>query len=79
MVYPSLDPSVFELKYPSKDIKGGLYNVLLCNTSKDFNYLLTTTISKHSRDEILEISKTYYGNLKDISHTLIKFDTNDNF
>jgi hypothetical protein len=22
MVYPSLDPSVFELKYPAKDIKG---------------------------------------------------------
>ena len=22
MVYPSLDPSVFELKYPNKDIKG---------------------------------------------------------
>ena len=22
LVYPSLDPSVFELKYPNKDIKG---------------------------------------------------------
>ena len=28
-------------------------------------------------DEILEVSKTYYGSLKDIAHTLIKFDTTD--
>ena len=27
-------------------------------------------------DEVLEVSKVYYGSLKDISRTLIKFDIN---
>ena len=27
-------------------------------------------------DEILEVSKVYYGSLKDIARSLVKFDTN---
>ena len=44
--------------------------------SKDASIYLQQPSQNTGRDEILEISKTYYGNLKDISHSLIKFDTN---
>jgi hypothetical protein len=44
--------------------------------SKDATIYLQQPSQNTGLDEILEISKTYYGNLKDIAHTLIKFDTN---
>ena len=44
--------------------------------SKDASIYLQQPTQNTGLDEILEISKTYYGNLKDISRSLIKFDTN---
>ena len=44
-------------------------------SSKDATIYLQQPSQNTGRDEILEISKTYYGNLKDIAHALIKFDT----
>ena len=44
-------------------------------SSKDATIYLQQPSQNTGRDEILEISKTYYGNLKDVAHTLIKFDT----
>ena len=44
--------------------------------SKDATIYLQQPTQNTGLDEILEVSKTYYGNLKDIAHTLIKFDTN---
>lgn len=43
--------------------------------SKDSSIYLQQPSQNTGRDEVLEISKTYYGNLKDIGRTLIKFDT----
>ena len=43
--------------------------------SKDASIYLQQPNQNTGFDEILEISKIYYGNVKDISHTLIKFDT----
>jgi hypothetical protein len=43
--------------------------------SKDASIYLQQPNQNTGLDEILEISKVYYGNIKDISHTLIKFDT----
>ena len=43
--------------------------------SKDSSIYLQQPTQNTGRDEILEISKTYYGNLKDNARTLIKFDT----
>jgi len=43
--------------------------------SKDSTIYLQQPSQNTGRDEILEISKIYYGNLKDISRSLIKFDT----
>lgn len=43
--------------------------------SKDSTIYLQQPGQNTGRDEILEISKIYYGNLKDISRSLIKFDT----
>ena len=45
--------------------------------SEDSTIYLQQPSQNTGRDEILEISKTYYGNLKDVSHSLIKFNTND--
>ena len=45
--------------------------------SKDSTIYLQQPSQNTGRDEILEISKTYYGNLKDIAHTLIQFNTNE--
>lgn len=44
--------------------------------SKDATIYLQQPSQNTGLDEILEVSKTYYGNLKDIAHSLIKFDTN---
>ena len=46
--------------------------------SKDASIYLQQPTQNTGLDEILEVSKTYYGNLKDISRSLIKFDTNRN-
>jgi hypothetical protein len=43
--------------------------------SKDATIYLQQPSQNTGLDEILEISKTYYGSLKDIAHSLIKFDT----
>jgi len=43
--------------------------------SKDATIYLQQPSQNTGRDEILEISKTYYGNLKDVANSLIKFDT----
>ena len=45
--------------------------------SKDSTIYLQQPSQNTGRDEILEISKTYYGNLKDVSHSLIQFNTNN--
>tara|TARA_B110000879_G_scaffold57685_1_gene81133 strand:- start:3383 stop:4444 length:1062 start_codon:yes stop_codon:yes gene_type:complete len=42
--------------------------------SKDASIYLQQPTQNTGRDEILEISKTYYGNLKDVSRSLIQFD-----
>jgi len=42
--------------------------------SKDASVYLQQPNQNTGLDEILEISKVYYGNIKDVSHTLIKFD-----
>ena len=42
--------------------------------SKDATVYLQQPNQNTGLDEILEISKIYYGNIKDISHTLIKFE-----
>ena len=44
-------------------------------SSKDATIYLQQPTQNTGLDEILEVSKTYYGSLKDIAHTLIKFDT----
>ena len=43
--------------------------------SKDATIYLQQPSQNTGLDEILEVSKTYYGNLKDIAHSLIKFET----
>ena len=43
--------------------------------SKDATIYLQQPTQNTGLDEILEVSKTYYGSLKDIAHTLIKFET----
>ena len=43
--------------------------------SKDATIYLQQPSQNTGLDEILEVSKTYYGSLKDIAHSLIKFDT----
>src|SRR6056300_1758326 len=45
--------------------------------SKDATIYLQQPSQNTGLDEILEVSKTYYGSLKDIAHSLIKFDTTD--
>ena len=42
--------------------------------SKDATIYLQQPSQNTGLDEILEVSKTYYGNLKDVAHSLIKFD-----
>jgi hypothetical protein len=44
--------------------------------SKDATIYFQQPTQNTGLDEILEISKTYYGNSKDVAHTLIKFETN---
>jgi len=43
--------------------------------SKDASIYLQQPTQNTGLDEILEVSKTYYGNLKDTARSLIKFDT----
>jgi len=43
--------------------------------SKDASLYLQQPTQNTGFDEILEVSKTYYGNLKDTSRSLIKFET----
>lgn len=43
--------------------------------SKDASIYLQQPTQNTGLDEVLEVSKTYYGNLKDISRSLIKFET----
>ena len=45
--------------------------------SKDSTIYLQQPTQNTGRDEVLEITKTYYGNLKDISRSLIQFNTNE--
>jgi len=45
--------------------------------SKDASIYLQQPNQNTGLDEILEVSKTYYGNLKDVVRAIIKFDTND--
>ena len=42
--------------------------------SKDASVYLQQPNQNTGFDEILEISKVYYGNVKDVSHTLLKFE-----
>lgn len=42
--------------------------------SKDASVYLQQPNQNTGLDEILEISKVYYGNVKDVAHSLIKFD-----
>jgi hypothetical protein len=44
--------------------------------SKDASVYLQQPDQNTGLDEILEISKIYYGNIKDVSRALLKFDTN---
>lgn len=44
--------------------------------SKDATIYLQQPGQNTGLDEILEVSKTYYGNLKDVAHALIEFDLN---
>ena len=44
-------------------------------SSKDTTIYLQQPAQNTGLDEILEVSKTFYGNLKDTARTLIKFDT----
>ena len=43
--------------------------------SKDASIYLQQPTQNTGLDEILEVSKVYYGNLKDIARSLIKFET----
>jgi len=43
--------------------------------SKDASIYLQQPTQNTGLDEVLEVSKTYYGNLKDISRSLIRFET----
>ncbi len=43
--------------------------------SHDASIYLQQPTQNTGLDEILEVSKTYYGSLKDIAHSLIKFET----
>ena len=42
--------------------------------SKDATLYLQQPNQNTGLDEILEISKVYYGNIKDIAHALLKFE-----
>ena len=44
--------------------------------SKDASIFLQQPTQNTGLDEILEVSKVYYGSLKDIARSLVKFDTN---
>ena len=45
--------------------------------SYDASVYLQQPLQNTGRDPLLEIAKTYYGSVKDINRSLIKFDTNE--
>jgi hypothetical protein len=47
------------------------------NSIKDATIYLQQPHQNTGRDEILEVSKVYYGNVKDVSRALIQFGVND--
>lgn len=49
--------------------------IYFLTASKDATLYLQQPNQNTGLDEILEISKVYYGNIKDVTHALIKFDT----
>jgi hypothetical protein len=50
----------------------------LLTASKDATVYLQQPNQNTGLDEILEISKLYYGNIKDIAHALLKFEVEYN-
>ena len=48
--------------------------IYFLTASKDASVYLQQPNQNTGLDEILEINKLYYGNIKDVSHALIKFD-----
>jgi len=48
--------------------------IYFLTASKDASVYLQQPNQNTGLDEILEISKVYYGNIKDVSHALIKFE-----
>ena len=48
---------------------------LFLTASKDATVYLQQPNQNTGLDEILEIGKLYYGNIKDVSHALLKFET----
>jgi len=42
--------------------------------SKDASVYLQQPDQNAGLDEVLEVSKVYYGNIKDVSRALLKFD-----
>jgi hypothetical protein len=45
-------------------------------SSKDASLYLQQPTQNTGLDEVLEVSKVYYGSLKDTARSLIKFDIN---
>ncbi len=43
--------------------------------SKDASVYLQQPDQNAGLDEVLEVSKVYYGNIKDVSRALLKFET----
>ena len=45
--------------------------------SKDASVYLQQPDQNAGLDEVLEVSKVYYGNIKDVSRALLKFDVSN--
>ena len=50
--------------------------IYFLTASKDASVYLQQPDQNTGLDEVLEVSKVYYGNLKDVSRALLKFETN---
>jgi hypothetical protein len=50
--------------------------IYFLTASKDASVYLQQPDQNAGLDEVLEVSKVYYGNLKDVSRALLKFETN---
>jgi hypothetical protein len=48
--------------------------IYFLTASKDATVYLQQPNQNTGLDEILEVQKVYYGNIKDVSHALLKFD-----